>query len=308
MPDIDTTESPLVFNVYYITNTLSVIGQLFIIITYLGIRKKSNSFYQYVACHTLIEIPWLVSNYLIVTYRKEDSTPCSVSSFINIYSYLAGMFWSAIIAWVIYNSLRTKQKLSSIKWRYAFIVATISLAFILHATIVGDLGPFQGSEISYCWIKNNYSGSIFITYWIPLALTSAFGLYCYVRSVLIVKRTVSKEVSKEFWPLLLFPLIQILCNSGGAIRRISIILGDSYSVHLEILHIICAKGQGLLEALAYGLNVGVRTEIYKLWCKKRRRPASTTATKSGDLEKSLTSFDQNSIESEYMERSGRLVL
>ena len=306
MTDLDTNESPLVFNVYYITNSASIIGQLFIIITYLGIRKKSNSFYKYVACHTLIELPWLISNYLIVAYREEDSTSCSVSSFINIYSYLAGMFWSSIIAWVIFNSLRTKQKLSSIKWRYSVIVAIAALVCMLHTIIVGDLGPFQGSGISYCWIKNNYSGSIFITYWIPLILTTVFGLYCYIRSVLIVKNTVSKEASRDFMTLLLFPLIQILCNSGGAIRRVSIMMGDSYSVHLEIIHIICAKGQGLLEAIAYGLNGGVRTEIYKLWCKKRKRAA--VAKSPDDLQKSLTAFDQDSIESEYMERSGRLVL
>ena len=83
-------------------------------------------------------------------------------------------------------------------------------------------------------------------------------------------------------------------------------LGDSYSVELEIVHIVCAKGQGLFEALAYGLNVGVRTEIYKVWCKKRRS-AAAAAERASDLKKSLL-FDPDSIQSEYMERSARLVL
>jgi hypothetical protein len=310
MLDLETTSSattedvPSIEIVYDVTNSLSLVGQFFIIITYFSIRKRSSGFYAYVACHSFIELPWLITDYLTIYYATSNSGACFAVAFINCFSYVASMIWSSVIAGVIFTSLKNKQKIPELKWYYPLIAYGVAFIFIIYALARDGFGPYAGSGIEYCWFDSQSSIS---GYWVPFILTTGFDLYCYIRSIILVKTQSSMGASKEFWGLLMFPLIQIICNLGGIVKVIVDSFGNlSYSTNAEYIPVILAKSQGLLESLAYILNKNVRGEIWKVWCKGRQKP-----TAGVELEKQMTinsSFNMESLQTERAQRLGPLIL
>lgn len=286
---------------YYIPNSFSLIGQLFIIITYMSIRKKSNNFYSYVVHHCFISFPWLITNYFIVPLGDKASSDCTAAAFINTCSYGASMIWSTVIAWTVYSGLKNKKRIGDVPWYLPFAVYLISLCLCLYALMTDSYGPFVGIGIDYCWFDRNLGGAV--SYWAPFIITSILDLVLYVRSIFIVRSHATAETSQAFLSLLIFPLIQIFCNSGGIVSKVAEYLGDVESTELEVLHFVCAKGQGLYEALAYGANQTVRTEIYRVWCKRRKKTSDDLQTPMTSINDSSGSIDLASIEKERNQRS-----
>lgn len=299
-PSLPPNYNETVYVTYFTMNTLSLIGQLFIIITYFSIRKSSNSFYSYVANHCFISFPWLITNYITVPLGDRPSAGCTAMAFINTGSYTASMIWSTVIAWVIFSGLKKQKRISKVAWYSTFGVVLLALCFTIYALLTDSFGPFRGIGINYCWFDRTIGSTV--SYWVPFIATTVLDLLFYVRSIFIVKQNASEETSKAFLALLIFPLIQIFCNSGGIVRKIAEFMGDTESTYLEVLHFICAKGQGLYEALAYGLNRSVRAEIYKVWCKNRARKRNDMKTPIVSSINDRGSIDSDSIEKERNQR------
>lgn len=311
MLDLETTatspefvELPYMEVVYDVTNSFSLAGQIFILVTYFSIRKKSSSFYAYVACHSFIELPWLITNYLTIYYGKTASAACTTTAFINIFSYVASMIWGSVIAGVIYSALKNKQKILDLKWYYPLLAIAVAFLFVLYALIIDGYGPYAGSGIQYCWFNSDAST---VSYWVPFILTTVFNLYCYVRSIYIVK-TQATGASKDFWSLLIFPMIQIICNIGGIVKIIMDAFTSAsytYSTIIEIILVVLAKSQGLFEAMAYLVNRNVRGEILKVWCKRRQKQSTEVTTQ---LTNTGHSFNMESLQTERTQRMGPLIL
>lgn len=284
---LDLKESQFLYETYFISNSLSLFGQLFILVTYISIRNKSNRFYDYVAWHSILELPWLISNYITVNLAESDTDSCELIAFLNVSSYVSSMIWSSVIAWVILDSLKKRQRIPKVKLRGPLIVFIFSVCLGLYSYFRREFGPFKGTAIQYCWYKNSSST---LTYWIPFVITTLLNIYWYARTIYIVHKSASREASKAFWGLFAFPLIQIVCNSGGIISKVLIGLNFEVPEWLELAHFITAKSQGLFEAFAYALNRGVWSDISKVWCCKKK--------KKDNLKKPLKMFNEESFNSE----------
>ena len=287
--------------IFYAIVTISLLGQLFTILTYKSIRNKNNKFFGYVAWHAVLGFPWLISYYFTVQLASNGGTLCKIAGFINAYCYSAYMLWTSVIAWAIYSSLKSQTTLYRLKWQYIAGVYGISLLTMSYAIYTKNFGPYKGVEIMYCWFEDSSFSNVSMAlgFHIPLVVTTLYNLCCYIASSRIVSKNGSREARKEFYSLFLFPFISLVCNSGAIVKKVSFIIGNGYTIPWEILHIILGKGQGLYEALAYGFNKSVQTEIKKVWCAPVSKPKSNL---------SMTLFDETSIENEIKDRNQRMAV
>jgi len=285
---------------YLVMTGLSLFGQLFTIATYRSIRNRSNRFYSYVAWHSVLGLPWAISSFLAVFFSKaKEDASCHITAYILTSSYTAYLMWSSVIAWAICSSLQGRKKLVGLQIKT--VVATAVISFLLNgvAFLMNGYGPFDGNGISYCWYRDRLGGPIIIGYYIPLGFTFFFNCICYAWSLYIARNHASEETVKSFRSLLIFPLIQIICNSGWLLLRlerniVNKLVGEPrFHLEFQILHVILARSQGFLEAAAYVFNESVRKEIRKAWCKKRNK----------QLLYQPNVFDEMNIENEVSERN-----
>jgi hypothetical protein len=255
---------------FFIMTTVSLVGQLFTIVTYRSIRSKSNKFYGYVAMHSVLGLPWELANFFNFAALEDEET-CKMVGFLYAFSYSAYLLWSSVIAWAIYSSLKNRTQVYNLNLKYLVGVYAASFLIMLYPLIDDSFGKYIGKGISYCWFKSSgYNDlSFFMAYYAPLLLTTFFNGFCYIASSSIVRKEYSKEESKQFYQFLVFPILQLICNSDFYIRRVSYFFTGRITVTAEVFHIILHQGEGLFEALAYMLNPSVRKEVNKVWCAKR---------------------------------------
>lgn len=290
-------KDPTIYLVFHIITLLALLGQLFTIFTYRSIKNKNTKFYGYVAIHSVIGLPCTIVNYPIMAY-SDNKNICATLGFIFAYCYLAYMFWSAWISWVIYASLKNQTKVKNLKCQYVIYTYAISFLFILYPLLEDRFGVYEGKGVNFCWydMKKTVDASMWIGYYIPFGVTTALSFYCYISSYLIVK-TASKEASQQFYRFIIFPSMQVFCNSGLVIEGVAKLSGIGYTQGFEIVHVVLSKGQGFFEALAYVLNGSVRAEIKKVWCMKRAQGPK--------LLPPPVVFDEDTISFEINERSQR---
>jgi len=291
-----------VYFIFFLVNTLSIIGQLFTVCTYRSIRNKNNKFYGYIAWHSLIGLPWVFSNYLTIALARNNDGGCKVAAIVHHTSYLAYLIWSSVIALVILTSLRKQTKIHGLKTWY--IVLTYALSFMLmYYPIVSDsFGPFHARGMRYCsFVSANARGLAFkIGYHYPLMVTTVFNIICYVWSLYLTKANATSEEHKQaFKSFLYFPLISLVCNSQFILRRAEIAIAGRHAIfYFEIVHRVLATGQGLFEALVYWFKVKI--EIKRSWVRANRRNQKR-------IHVPLV-FDESSIENEVNERARKQIM
>ena len=287
---------------FFFVTTASLLGQIFIILTYKSIRNKKNKFYGYVAMHSVLGLPWQFANYFNFL-AQGDTDACAFLGFLYAFSYSAYLLWSSVIAWVIYSSLKNKAQLYNLDFKYMVGVYVASFLIMLYPLCTDGFGLYIGKDIAYCWFRKSGHNTLtfIIADMIPVILTTAFNIFCYVASVLIVRKEYSREESRQFYQFLLFPLLQFVANSDFYARWISIWLTNTKSglVSVEVIHIIFRTGEGFFEASAYMLNPQVRKDVQKGWCAKRNQ--YNKGLKSG----SELMINGSSIENELNERTIR---
>lgn len=285
---------------FFIT-TVSLLGQLFIIFTYRSIRNNKNKFYGYVAMHSVLGLPWELANYFNLL-AQQDADACGFLGFLYAFSYCAYLLWSSVIAWVIYSSLRNKAQLYNLDFKYVIGVYLASFLIMIYPLCNDGFGLYVGKDISYCWFRKSGNNTLVFTlsYYSPLILTTIFNIYCYVTSVIIVRKEYSKDESRQFYRFLAFPILQLVCNSDSLVRAISVWVSGTKSglVSVEVIHIVLHKGEGLFEAIAYMLNPQVRKDVQKVWCTKRNKYPN-------GIRASEMMINGSSIENELNERSLR---
>lgn len=288
--------------IYLLFSGLSLIGQIFTVITYRSIRNKSNKFYSYIAWHSILGIPWAAASFFAAYYgAMGESLSCNITAFIESTSYTAYLIWSSVIAWAIFSSLKSSKRLKGLRLDSVVFTTLISLFLNLTAFLMDGYGPFYGNGITYCWYKERFSTPIIVGYYIPLGFTFFFNLICYVWSIKIARSSASEETVKSFRSLLVFPLIQIFCNCGWLLLRLerwvdSFLGPRHFKTGFQVLHVILARSQGFLEGLAYIFNPSVKREVQKAWCKKRNKQS---------LLYQPNVFDETNIESEISSRNER---
>jgi hypothetical protein len=288
--------------VFCVITAVSLIGQAFTIVTYYGIRNKNNKFYAYVAWHSILGFPWLLSNYPALYYAQQDGTACKVFGFLNTFLYMTYMLWNSVVAWVIYSSLKHGHKIDKLQWQYIPLTYFVSFVVFIPSIIGDGFGASSGNGMSYCWYRSPaLTLSMAIGFYIPLVASTLFNFVCYCKSAFLARKICSEATTNDLDGLFIFPAIQGVCNSGAILKKLAIIFGTGYNQKWEIVHIILAKGQGVFEALAYFSNKSVRNEVKKAWF----TPKYYHKSRQGNFVEP-SAFDSISIENEVNEHIKKL--
>lgn len=260
--------------IFYILCGLSVLGELFIVFSYMSIRKKNNAMYNQVIWLVATDIGSLLANFYSLKSDLSSDIGCKIFGFIHEISHVCSICWTSIIAGTIFYSIRTQQKITSLSTKYVLIICSVSLLFSIYPIITEGYGLYDGFNFPICWLTDNGSFStIIIAYWIPVGLSFIFNLICYTGIIIYLKRKYSTDVFKDFTILFVFPLVQMIANSGFLIYSLQVINGGQLTAGIQLVHVITRGGEGMFNVIAYGLTYSVRKDIYKIWCLRRKEPS-----------------------------------
>ena len=248
----------------------SISAEIFIIVSYLSIRKKSTVFYNQVIWLISTDIISLFATFYALNPNIKDDFSCKTAGFIRHITHVSSIIWTSVIAGSIFNSIIKRRQIGSIGSGYIVITKIISLLFAFVPLFLNSYGIYNGYPFVICWIHEKDTTAIIISNWIPLVTTFLLNIYFYIGILIYLTRNHSKSVSKEFSILLVFPLVQMLTNFGTFVYTIHILNGgNSLSMNIQTFHVVSKSCEGLLNVIAYGSNYSVRKEIAKVWCSRR---------------------------------------
>lgn len=278
--------------IFYILCGLSVLGELFIVISYMSIRRKNNTMYNQVIWLFATDICSLGANFYSLKSNLSGDMGCKVFGFIHEISHICSICWTSIIAGTIFYSIRTQQKIASLSTKYVLLICSISCLFSIYPIISGGYGLYDGFNFPICWLTDNESFStIIIAYWIPVGASFIFNVICYTGIIIYLKRKYSTDVFKDFTILFVFPLVQMIANSGFLIYSLQIINGGQLTAAIQLVHVITRGGEGMFNVIAYGLSYSVRKDIYKVWCLRRREKSRNYSDLTAESESPFASLN-----------------
>ena len=247
----------------YLLPVLSIIGSLFNAVTTCYLKAYTSGIGKIVLALSAFDIILALGNFLCGVFSEEDETGPLL---IFLFGWNGAIIWPCCLAHCLLLTLkRLDETIPDQFFRRYLIISIISPALwtAIGLTLtriknkLGEEAPFDLNIISYL---------------IPPLLGSLFCFICYI---LVVKQ-LKKMRAGNFWEMLLYPLILILCNLPYSIIFCRELLQTEeenqdqpwWSVMFDILFNL----QGLLNAFAYGLSKRIRTG-YKEQCSCKKRNA-----------------------------------
>jgi len=153
-----------------------------------------------------------------------------------------------------------EKQISPNKYVLLLFCGVIPLVISIIPLILG----LYGSSGVLCWIRislDNWeeftvSISIYFSYFVLIFM---YNVYVHAKTLLYIRKMIAD--SSEFYQLLLYPMILLVCNSVGLANRVYISFWDGNSVELRVLTAFLFQIQGFLNAMIYGMNYKVRQEV-----------------------------------------------
>lgn len=255
--------------VFLILSGLSILAELFIIASYLSIRKRTTIFYNQVVWFFISDMISFASYfYSLEPDVEKNDTGCHIAAFVNELFTVLSIAWTSIIAGTIFYSMKTKRRMTSLRKGYVIITIIICFIFPIYPLVRGEYGLYEGFSFPICWITFREFSTLVIGYWVPLICSVIFNFICYIGILILLKKN-ELGASKEFSILLIFPLLQMLGNSGSLLCSIYYLKGDPIPRNAQLYHVVTRSVGGLLNAIAYGLNPSIRNDLKKAWQRRK---------------------------------------
>lgn len=257
--------------IFFILCSLSIIAELFIVISYLSIRRRTTVFYTQVMWLFGADLICFFSYYYSLMPESSKDTGCKIFGFINEISHVSSITWTSIIAGTIFYSMKNKQRTATLPMKYVIGANVITLFFSIYPWITGEYGIYDGFGFKLCWVKPKEFSTLVIAYWVPLILSLVFNLGCYIVIIAFLRKYYPGSMLGDFGILFAFPVVQIISNSGSLLYSLSYIENVEPSASVQLFHAVTRSVEGLLYVIAYGSNYSVRKDIKRAWCKKRKQ-------------------------------------
>ena len=259
----------------------SVLAQLFILVSYIGIRRRSSIFNS--------QIVWFITTNMIsfvaffytagLDSISDPDLGCQTFGFIHQFFHVSSILWSSIIIFNTLTSLQQQKRIQRIGIKLIIFVETLSFLSACYPIITNSYGDYNGFPFSLCWIKESTVWDIIIAYWIPLLSSLSFNLICYTIIIASIMKNYSRAVSKDFSLLFMFPLIQMITNTGSLIFHLT--AGDyNLSPVAQVFHILLRSCEGILYLIPYASNYNIRRDISKVCLNRKYANTSLDSTLS----------------------------
>ena len=226
--------------------TLSGLGSLFIIVTFLTVPKLRKVFaLQLVAVMASCELVNACG--VLLGSPSPSGKLCKAQSFIVATSGLSSVLWTTVIAFALYTSIVQPTRAISLRKRvyfYHLYVWGVTAALVSLPTMTDSYG-FAGFN---CWIKSDEVGQFwrFMQFYLPLWLAMLYNLYIYIMLYKTLYSVIKLYYAREgndssssgstsktgiltsgvkllhAMPLLLYPLNLLICWIWGTINRFQV--------------------------------------------------------------------------------------
>lgn len=269
-------EESIFYSSIIVSNTLSIIGSLFVCAVYLIFKEIRVFSFKLVVMMCIADC--IMSLALLVPGYYGD-TLCRVTAFLNSYGSTSSIIWNAIIAYCLYrtvffqdNHLETREK--------RFLLVGFGIPIII--SVIPFVFHMYGEAEGWCWIKMNPDNSDeyalgislrLILFYIPLWIIIPVNLYIYARVIKHIQEEIEytdeqAELRKTLISKLSsYPIILCICFLPATVKRLYD-LGDPDSEFVLTLIAGCfVSFQGLFNAVIYGMTRTVRIKIMSC-CRK----------------------------------------
>lgn len=268
-------------------NSLSLLGSLFIIFSYLKFARLRKFAFKLICYLSISDLMFSIAGFLIFNDADEVSSHfCAFQGFALYYSSISTVFWTACIAYSLQSIvLRNNREIEKSERKLLFVGFVLPILLAMIPLITYDYGPssfITDDKKRWCGIirnKNLKTGEIavkgvildWVVRFVPILLCFLFNAYMYFRVRQFFEglefRSDLKDIIKN--KIKYFPLIPIFCWSMEIVLRIleliymdrdQGIFDHEYIVYVDYLDSIFEKSHGLLNALVYGFTQYVREE------------------------------------------------
>mmetsp|Transcript_37797 Transcript_37797/g.118387 ORF Transcript_37797/g.118387 Transcript_37797/m.118387 type:complete len:364 (-) Transcript_37797:64-1155(-) len=206
----------------------------------------------------------------------DGTAACTLQGILQQFFQLASFMWASIIATTLYLKL-VKRQFDMEFWK----LAAVGWGVPGFLTILPATTDSYGQTGGWCWIKttDKEEGDVgtvwrFVTFYLVLWVCIIVDVYLMVEVARYVRRIVdlsggnlgesTKKVLATVERLKYYPCILIVCWVPGTINRIHNTIHPTDPVFaLAIIQVLFRSWQGILNALAYGLNSTVRATWWR---------------------------------------------
>ena len=256
------------YSISLICTLCSIIGVSFILFTFLLIKETRSNFFFNMGLYLAVSDLFLaISSLNFIDPIELNQQMCNTFGLFREFALLSSFIWTSLISWSVYKSIRDNladDDLFAARRYYIFIGYVPPLLMALILMLFDDYGP----SWIFCWLnpkKDGYLWKTILLLYLPFFVSFTLNMIWFVKSYRYLKKYIVEKVSFEFWRLLMYPLISFTCNIGGFVYVLERIYDYPKSqdeiqfiYYLRYYHLITRQLQGLLTAIAYGLNYQVR--------------------------------------------------
>ena len=260
-----------------ISSSASIIGSLFIIISYFKFKNLRGPPYiltlvVYLALSDLlgaISGIWIPLDVSLPTdlnntddYENLSTNYCRYMGFITQFANLSSLNWTGAFAWTLYQFIVLKKLDTVNKMENYYVIIGFGVPMIWALALWFFYSP-EGAAFGYnppaCWIEfssgNHDTLFLFVGYYMPLIIVFVFNLVCYIGIIAVLVR----DGVNFGWTLqfLVYPLILFLCTIFAWLDRWLQQVGHENNL-TSYLHVFFFQLQGFLNFIVYGYNENVR--------------------------------------------------
>jgi len=259
MPSFTNEQNEVLSAIRIIASSISMMGSLFIIVMYLAYKDLRKFAFKLVVMLSLCDVILGIGNYL--GDGNQDNILCRIQAFIIQFGSISGVFWTAVIAYSIWEVILRQPPSSNIEGKlkkFHIVVWSSSLFLSILPFFTNSYGDADG----WCWIsKYRNHSSVWGTVWrmgcfyIPLWITIVFIVIIYKKTLRVLDR--SAETFKRMrW----YPMVLVVTYFFATVDRVWQMFREA-NYTLSMFRVLFVSLAGLFNVLIYGLTPAVKDKL-----------------------------------------------
>ena len=277
-------DDPVLLMLVRIGGCLSVVGSLFIIVSYCIFRRSRKFSRKLLLFLTIADLGaslgWLMSGFHVdMPLPDRPGTLCVIQGYVLQFFYLASFLWTACFAFHLFQLIWIKNRRAyKLGWRYHVLSWGIPGGICIYFGIkqyFKEPGMGYTQDRPWCWITSSsvdrpdkFQWETFAFFYIPLVSILLFNLCLYVCLVRRLHNNLSSMEYKIRQRLVLYIAVFIFLTGWGLANRIYEFLDPDKKPSKFLLNMdaFCGPLQGFCNAIVYGINQKLRERYRRACC------------------------------------------
>lgn len=277
------SQEEMVYNARLFCSITSILGALYIIVVYFAMQQVRRLFaFRLIVYLSISDL--LFSTAMLLGPLDGTSTLCQVQAVMITLFGLATVLWTVSIALTMYLVVLSRS--SSVEVHEAKMIAVCyglpmlvaALPFLTHS---------YGASLEWCWLETKDLGPIWqvVVFYGPLWAAFAINSYIYwairqylgqvLDDLVGITEEEREEKRKIVSRLQWYPWVLFICWLVGTVDCVYSYIEPEPLFVLSLLHYSLGSLQGAGNALVYGCNATVISELKRLCCKREEPLLST---------------------------------